>query len=120
MTSIGNKSNIHLVFSYALVWDETMRIYKSMVNEEGWIKKASVDIPVIQTYTFKFALFIIAGCGFGLPFEWNEPPQGVDGKMSLQEALRITSEWNFPRTTLPKWFWKLPIAKYASSFITKV
>lgn len=88
-----------------------MRIYRSMVNEEGWMKKASVDIPVIQTYTFKFALFIIAGCGFGLPFEWCEPPQGVDGKMNLQEALRLTSEWNFARVMLPKWFWKLPIAK---------
>ena len=33
--------------------------------------------------------------------------------MSLQEALRTVSDYNFARTAAPKWFWKLPIPKYA-------
>lgn len=99
-----------------------------MIRDEGWLLKDGVEIPEIQTYTFKvhiyssilvhnstcfdkLALFVIASCGFGLPFSWNEPPSGSDGSLSLQEALRIASEYNLARTTAPKWFWKLPIGK---------
>ena len=60
----------------------------------------------------QLAIFIIAACGFGLPFSWNEPPTGADGSMSLQEALNVSSKYNLTRTSAPEWFWKLPIAKY--------
>ncbi|KAI5123187.1 hypothetical protein M0805_003954 [Coniferiporia weirii] len=98
--------------TYAFVWNETLRVYKEMVAAEGWLAKPSVDIPTIQTHTFKLALFIIASCGFGLPFDWNEPPSGKRGSMSLQEALRIVSEYNLLRTSAPKWIWWLPFGKY--------
>ena len=38
---------------YALVWDETMRVYKDMVHNEGWTDKDAVDIPVVQVHSFK-------------------------------------------------------------------
>ncbi|EJD08594.1 cytochrome P450 [Fomitiporia mediterranea MF3/22] len=98
--------------TYTLVWNETRRVYKEMVAHEGWLAEDTIDIPTIQTYTFKLALLIIASCGFGLPFSWDEPPTGSDGSMSLQEALRVASEYNLARTSAPKWFWKLPIKKY--------
>ena len=39
--------------TYALVWDETLRVYKDMMVNEGWNQKDVVDIPVVQVYTFK-------------------------------------------------------------------
>ena len=59
----------------------------------------------------QLAIFVIAACGFGLPFSWNEPPTGEDGSMSLQESLRLVSDYNLVRTSAPNWFWKLPISK---------
>ncbi|KAL5531294.1 hypothetical protein ACEPAG_4171 [Sanghuangporus baumii] len=98
--------------TYALVWNETLRVYREMITKEGWLAKDVVDVPVIQTYTFKLALFVIASCGFGLPFTWDEPPTASEGSMSIQEALAIVSEYNLARTSAPRWFWKLPIKKY--------
>ena len=107
-----------------------------MVAAEGWDTKDVIELSAVQKYTFKvgtmkpslhsseksdadhviftqLAIFIIAACGFGLPFSWNEPPSGADGSMSLQEALNVSSKYNLTRTSAPEWFWKLPIAKYA-------
>lgn len=108
-----------------------------MIAAEGWGPRDVIEIPAVQKYTFKvcqimmtlvspfegkcnadysvytkFAIFIIAACGFGLPFSWNEPPTGVDGNITLQEALDISSNYTFMRQISPKWIWKLPIAKY--------
>ncbi|KAH8110759.1 cytochrome P450 [Phellopilus nigrolimitatus] len=98
--------------TYTLVWNETLRVYKDMVTSEGWLSKPSVDIPITQVYTFKLALFIIASCGFGLPFTWDEPPIVKDGAMSIQESLRLVSEANLARTSAPKLLWWLPIPKF--------
>ncbi|PAV19758.1 cytochrome P450 [Pyrrhoderma noxium] len=98
--------------TYKLVWDESQRVYKDMIEKEGWMSKSIIEMPVVQKYTFKFALSIIARCGFGLPFSWDEPIVEKDGSMSLQESLRLVSENNLARTSAPKWFWKLPIQKY--------
>lgn len=97
--------------TYALVWNETLRVYKDMMVHEGWESKSSIDVPVVQTYTFKLALFIIASCGFGLPFDWSEPPTGNDDEMTIQEALRVVSETNFMYTMAPGWFLSLPLKK---------
>ena len=101
-----------------------------MIEKEGWVSKSIIEMPVVQKYTVKvcvmvihlflcilliiiyqFALSIIARCGFGLPFSWDEPIVEKDGSMSLQESLRLVSENNLARTSAPKWFWKLPIQK---------
>ena len=42
-----------VVIRYALVWDETLRVYREMITREGWASKVIVDIPKVQTYTFK-------------------------------------------------------------------
>ena len=70
-------------------------------------------VQIMEILTKKLALFVISGCGFGLPGDWNEAPASKDGSMSLQEALRLTSEWNFMRTMAPKWVWRLPIKQCA-------
>lgn len=44
--------------SYALVWEETTRVYKDMVACEGWLDKDVVDVPVVQVHTFKVRIYI--------------------------------------------------------------
>lgn len=83
-----------------------------MVTAEGWSDPSCkvIDVPIVQKLTFKLALLIIAGCGFGFDsFTWNDPPIGENGKMSVQESLRIVSETGLVATVAPKWFWKLPV-----------
>lgn len=83
-----------------------------MIAAEGWSDSSitQVDIPNIQKPTLKFALLVIAACGFGVDtFTWSDPPMGESGEMSIQESLRIVSETNLFATSVPKWVWKLPI-----------
>lgn len=103
-----------------------------MILNDGWLNKTSIDVPVVQRLTFKvssiinplffvpsdtnpglfqYALFIIGKCAFGFPFKWSEPPTGPNGGLSLQEALRITTDTFLIMITAPKWAFKLPIQK---------
>ena len=38
---------------YEAVWNESKRVYKSMVDCEGWNEKDEFFIPVMQKYTYK-------------------------------------------------------------------
>ena len=116
-------------FSYAFVWNETLRVHNEMLCSEGWLSQSGpIDIASVQTYTFKvtiklpctsknlkkiqLALFIIASCGFGLTFPWDEPPKNEKGDLSLQQSLQITSEKSIMRTEAPRWTWYLPTKEY--------
>lgn len=86
-----------------------------MVSAEGWLttKTPHIDVPVIQTLTFKFTLLIIAGCGFGIDsFTWNEPPAAEDGSMTVQHSLQIVSQNVLFAIAAPKWSWMLPVKWY--------
>jgi cytochrome P450 len=98
--------------TYALVWDRTIKTYHDMITTEGWSDSSitQVDVPNIQKLSLKFALLVIAACGFGVnTFTWSDPPTGESGEMSIQESLRIVSETNLFAASAPKWVWKLPI-----------
>lgn len=95
---------------YQMVWTETLRTYHEMVSGEGWTDKQEIDVPVVQALTFKLALLIIGKCGFGFSFNWLEPPQSADGKMTIQEALRIVSESPAIVLFAPTWFKRLPFS----------
>jgi hypothetical protein len=36
-----------------MVWKTTLQTYREMITAEGWTDKDVVDVPVIQTLTFK-------------------------------------------------------------------
>lgn len=36
-----------------MVWAETLKTYNDMVDAEGWRGKKEIDVPIIQTLTFK-------------------------------------------------------------------
>lgn len=79
-----------------------------MIEGEGWTGKDSVEVPAIQKLTFQVALLVISTCGFGLPFNWEEPPVTSDGSMTVQQALHVTNERAIAITNLPRWTHKLP------------
>ncbi|KDQ08482.1 hypothetical protein BOTBODRAFT_566618 [Botryobasidium botryosum FD-172 SS1] len=43
---------------YALVWKESMRMFRDMVDTEAWDKKQSVDIPLLNDLTTKIGYLI--------------------------------------------------------------
>ena len=98
-----------------------------MIAFERWADQKTVNIPVVQEYTFKVYLFILARlafeqriqlallmigrCGFGFPFNWSAPARAPDGSMSIQEALRVVGDTYMIATILPKWVQKLPFRR---------
>lgn len=118
-------------YSYQMVWTETSKTYHEMISAEGWTGKKEINIPVVQSLTFKvrqsyfsatainsdmpqLAVLIIAKCGFGLSFNWLEPPQSTDGKMSIQQALHVVSNHITALMFVPKWLQRLPFSGYVS------
>ncbi len=61
----------------------------------------------------QYALFVIGKCAFGLPFKWSDPPTAPDGTLSLQEALRRTTDDSVLMRLTPNWAFKLPIERCA-------
>ncbi|KAF8649606.1 hypothetical protein AX16_005697 [Volvariella volvacea WC 439] len=94
---------------YQHVWAETLNTYRDMVATEGWSKVDVIDVPAVQSLTFKLALLIIGKCGFGFPFDWQEPPTALDGTMSIQEALRIVADTVMIAVGVPQWVQSLPL-----------
>ncbi|KAG6829041.1 hypothetical protein H0H87_012774, partial [Tephrocybe sp. NHM501043] len=97
---------------YEMVWAETLETYREMISAETWGTKNTIDVPVIQRLTFKLALLVIGKCGFGFSFNWTAPPTAPDGNMSVQEALRIVSDYHMLAVIAPKWLLALPFQKF--------
>jgi hypothetical protein len=36
-----------------MVWSETLGTYHEMISAEGWATKDTIDVPIVQTLTFK-------------------------------------------------------------------
>ncbi|KAG7097881.1 hypothetical protein E1B28_005193 [Marasmius oreades] len=97
---------------YRMVWDESSKTYREMVSAEGWSEKKTVDVPVTQVATFKFALVVIGLCAFGFDFKWTEPPTTSEGEMSIQEAMRIVIDNFLYLIFTPSWLRLLPSFKH--------
>ncbi|KAL0570941.1 hypothetical protein V5O48_011025 [Marasmius crinis-equi] len=74
---------------YRLVWDESLKTYRDMVSGEGWLGQKSVDVPVLQKATFKAPV--------------------AEGKMSVQEAMRIVIDNFIFLGFAPGWVKRLPL-----------
>ena len=61
----GNIFNVPLVLStltfwtyrYQMVWRETSNTYHEMLSAEGWIDKQEIEVPIVQSLTFKVWIF---------------------------------------------------------------
>ena len=119
--------------TYRNVWESTVRVYKDILNKEGWESQSSVTIAnfshithkvsrvlvdhISDTYDvdnifLKLALFIISICGFGISMPWNFPKRTQDGKLSLQEAVFEVATSILIRSRTPMIFYSLPIKRF--------
>ncbi|KDQ08639.1 hypothetical protein BOTBODRAFT_37792 [Botryobasidium botryosum FD-172 SS1] len=97
---------VHPAFSnklYSLVWKESMRMFRDMVDTEGWDKKQSVDIPLLSNLTSKFTLNIVASCAFDFRSTWSDSIASVGNEMTLQECLKTVIGDAPVRILAPKW-----------------
>ncbi|KAJ7269928.1 cytochrome P450, partial [Mycena rebaudengoi] len=104
---------------YKLVWTQTAKTYRDMIEVEGWEKKDVVEIPIIQKLTLKLAFLIISNCGFGVPSTWAVPPEAADGGMPIQEALRLVTESHLTYLVVPNWLMHLPIPNFKKARISR-
>ncbi|KJA21394.1 hypothetical protein HYPSUDRAFT_67739 [Hypholoma sublateritium FD-334 SS-4] len=100
---------------YDAVWTESLKTYREMVAEEGWSTQDQINIPAAQALTVKFALLIIGKCGFGFPFKWADPARTSDGRMSVQEALRISADSFIVTLFTPWWMKALPFKRFTEA-----
>ena len=120
---------------YQMVWRETSNTYHEMLSAEGWTNKQEINVPIVQSLTFKvwifarrfwiltllpvpqLALLIIGKCGFGFSFNWLEPPRSADGKMTIQHALRVISDSPAAVLFVPKWLQRLSVSGYVKQLV---
>ncbi|KAJ7106841.1 cytochrome P450 [Mycena crocata] len=95
---------------YSIVVAETIATYWEMLAAEGWEALQSVEVANVNDLPQKFALIIIARCGFGFRMPWGDVPT-TDGEMSFGESLTRVSESAITRLVLPRWVYRLPIRK---------
>ncbi|KDQ08636.1 hypothetical protein BOTBODRAFT_37788 [Botryobasidium botryosum FD-172 SS1] len=88
---------------YALVWKESMRMFRDMVDTEAWDKKQSVDIPLLNDLTTKFTINIVASCAFDFPSTWSNSIASVGDEMTLQKCLKVVLDDIAVRLLAPKW-----------------
>ncbi|KAH8827541.1 cytochrome P450 [Flagelloscypha sp. PMI_526] len=128
---LGEAFNIKL---YDLVLEKSIDLYDQMISGEGWDKLERVEVDVVQRVTFKvrghqfllrssiqmlhakFALLLIALCGFGFnEASWVAGPATEDQSISLEEAMRIAAEDNMLHVFLPTWAYSLPVKRLRHS-----
>ncbi|KAF9256525.1 cytochrome P450 [Marasmius fiardii PR-910] len=88
---------------YQLVWEHSLKTYRDMVSGEEWSEKVTVNVPVAQAATSKFALIVLGLCAFGFDFNWAEPPTTAEGEMDVQEAMHTVIENFLYLAFTPPW-----------------
>ncbi|KZT55763.1 cytochrome P450 [Calocera cornea HHB12733] len=94
---------------YASVWNETVNTYYDCMATEKWEKEPEFIMPAVPAVTSKFALYLIAKCGFGIHLAWNEDVSERIKGMSLPECFDVTSRSILFLAFLPHWTYRLPI-----------
>ncbi|KZT55759.1 cytochrome P450 [Calocera cornea HHB12733] len=94
---------------YANVWTETIDTYYDCMTSEKWEKETEFIMTDVTAITSKFALFLIAKCGFGIDLAWNEEVGERVSGMSLAECFEITSVNTVILSFVPHWMYRLPV-----------
>ncbi len=68
----------------------------------------------------QLALLIIGKCGFGFQFSWAEPARTADGRMAVQEALRISADSFKVSLFVPWWLKLLPLKRSVGNIFNGV
>ncbi|EJT98662.1 cytochrome P450, partial [Dacryopinax primogenitus] len=94
---------------YSSVWTETKKTYYDFLTTEKWENEREFIMPDVTAVTSKFALYLIAKCGFGIDLSWNEDVGERIRGMSLPECFEITSSSVLILSFLSHWTYSLPI-----------
>ncbi|EJT98661.1 cytochrome P450 [Dacryopinax primogenitus] len=94
---------------YSSVWTETKNTYYDCLATEKWENEREFIMPDVTAVTSKFALYLIAKCGFGIGLSWNEDVGERVRGMSLPECFEVTSNSVIILSFLPHWTYSLPI-----------
>jgi hypothetical protein len=110
-----------------LVWEEVIRLYGMMLDQEGWKGKEIVDVSCMDVRTttvfrtlllststhvvHQLALGVISATGFDEPLkEWRRSPKLQIGQdVTLPDAVAAVSGSLIPWALLPPWVFKLPM-----------
>ncbi|KAI0320557.1 cytochrome P450 [Amylostereum chailletii] len=99
---------------YDLVWRESSDLMGEIAASGEWDDKEEVYIPAVNEMTARFALSVIARCGFGLPMHWDTESD-LDGDsqddMVFGRALGTVSDSFLLRLITPRWMYWLPIRR---------
>jgi cytochrome P450 len=93
--------------TFASVWNASCQLFAEMVSAQGWASKDVIELPSIDSVTFKFSLTVFTSVGFGAPLTWSRPPSQGD-ELSMHECLDIITKTLMLPVAAPSWAWKLP------------
>ncbi|KAG6900467.1 hypothetical protein C0993_010185 [Termitomyces sp. T159_Od127] len=92
-------TRIHfLVFLYTSIWQELIPTVTGLGAPMWWVLK------MVKSGEDTDEL-----CGFGFTFDWFAPPIVPNGKISVQEALRVLVDSYVISLLVPKWLQYLPL-----------
>lgn len=92
-----------------------------MTESQTWKSGDQHYFKSFNTFTTRFALLIIAACGFNLRIDWDGELVKEGLTQPLESTIVTVSKNLIPRLALPKWVYYLPIKRYASfTFFTRL
>ena len=68
-----------------MVWKETLHTYREMIAAEGWSDKAEIEIPAVQTLTFK----VSSTSHCRLPFFFKNIPLSLPARPTHHRKVRV-------------------------------
>ncbi|KAF8816083.1 cytochrome P450 [Phlegmacium glaucopus] len=102
---------------YSTVVEQTIAIYREMVEIEGWEGQAEVVVENFRRLPVRLAFLTIARCGFGMSLNYAEDAnidqnhKTTENDMTIEKGFRVISETIVQRLAFPNWLYKLPIKR---------
>ncbi|KAF8816052.1 cytochrome P450 [Phlegmacium glaucopus] len=99
---------------YSNVVEQTISIYRDMVEIEGWKGQAEVVVENLRRLPVRLAFLVIARCGFGMSLKYAEDAnvdQNTENDMTVERGFGVISATIIQRLAFPKWLYKLPIKR---------
>ncbi|KDQ10750.1 hypothetical protein BOTBODRAFT_115251 [Botryobasidium botryosum FD-172 SS1] len=93
---------------YSMVWKESIRTFRDMIEAEEWEKQENVVIPVLNDLISKFTLSIIASCAFDFRPAWSDSFDMTADGMNLPSCFKVMVRDAQVFALTPTWAYALP------------
>ncbi|CCA68436.1 hypothetical protein PIIN_02300 [Serendipita indica DSM 11827] len=96
--------------AYKQTWNEAQRFYQEMLRTENWPTTTGnhISIEDMRNHSQRLALCVILSIGFGIPVSWDKSPKTLDGRMMLEEPIRVQAENLVLTFLMPRWMLRIP------------